>query len=1124
MLSLADNKVVLAATDVTELLACSHLSQQRLAIARGERGKPRPSDDPHLELIRVRGMRHEAEQLEALTQVAGGAVDLSDEGPRDERSLRRAADRTEGAMREGHPLIYQATFFDGRWQGRTDFLLRVAGESALGEFHYEVLDTKLARRIKPATVHQLLLYSRLLADVQRRAPDRAHVILGDGARESIELRRFTALHRHVAGSLEELVEAPGLATYPEPVAHCEICALQWECLERRRRDDHLSLVAGASRTRRERLLDLGVATVSELAGAADVDPGRFGAESYELLRNQAALQVSSRTSGEPRHRHLPPGRAIGYAALPPASPGDLFFDLEGDPYASEGGIEYLWGWWRSGKGYEHRWAHGPDAERTALEVFVDTVIELRETYPELHVYHYAPHERAKLRSLSVRYATREAEVDELLRANVLVDLFAIVRHALQVGEESYSLKALERHHGFVREHLEVREGGGSIVAYEQWLESGANELLESIRAYNEEDCRSTLSLRDWLAEEMRPEAERELGIDFAGLARPEVEPEHEGPGWLPAVTELADRLGEGLPAEALEDDPEQARRRLLAHLLLYHHRESKPEWWRYFDLREMSLDDLYWERDAIAGITADPSEPPRERKASFEYAFRFPPQEHKLAVGSVHDPFSEQSFNLVELSEGRLVIRRGKRSGPPTPVALIAGSPVNPKPMREALVEVGEAVATGPSQPSAVIRLLDRTPPSLPAEALGESVEELIEAMLALDREVLPIQGPPGTGKTFRAARMIVAALASGLRVGISAPSHAAIQNLLREVEVVARDWPYEFRGVYRGPSGSTYRGPVGSIKCVSDNNAVNDEFELVASTAWLFARPEHRGRFDLLFIEEAGQYSLANAVAAGTCARDLVLLGDPQQLPQVTQAEHPFGSGSAALEHLLDGASTIQQGQGVLLTESWRMHPEVCSYVSERSYDDRLHSKAECAERRIESSGAVSGAGLRRVELAHEGRSQYSPEEAEAIGRACAELLDDGVVVDVDGDERPIEPGDIMVVAPYNLAVREIERKVPAGVRVGTVDRFQGQQAAVSFYALTCSAGEDVPRGLDFLFNQNRMNVAVSRAQCVAVLVYGRRLLDATCPRLATMELLDGICRFVEMAEPVEVPESSEG
>lgn len=1117
MLRADDDSLILTATDVTDSLACAHLAQQRLAIAREERGKPQPAEDPYAELIRARGLDHEREQLGILAEELGGYEDLSTGViPRDPAAIGAAAERTAAAMRGGAPLIFQATFFDGTWQGRADFLRRVATPSNLGEHSYEVIDTKLARRVKPQTVHQLLLYSRLLAEVQGTEPERAHVILGDGSREPIHLRRFAALHRHVARSLERMVGDPARATYPEPVEHCPICALARECHGRRRADDHLSLVARATRTRRERLDDLGFETVAALADASDdVEPGRLGKDSFDLLRNQAALQVASRESGEPTRRHLTPARAEGYATLPARSPGDLFFDLEGDPFIAEEGIEYLWGWSREDGTYEHVWAHDALAENAALEQFVDRVIELRAAHPGMHVYHYAPHERSKLRSLSVRYATREAEVDELLRGEVLVDLFAIVRQALQVGEESYSLKHLERHHGFVRAETEVREGGGSIVAYEQWLEAGAPGLLESIRAYNEEDCLSTASLRDWLLEGMRPEAAVELGVDFAELAEPDPTEEHAGPEWLPAVTDLVERLQAGLDVEGADDSPEQARRRLLSHLVLYHHREGKPEWWRYFDLREMSLDDLYRERDAISGPVRDERVAPVPHKNSLDYTFTFPAQEFKLSPGSVQDPFTEQGFNLVEIADQRLVIRKSAAKEPPAPLALAGGSPYATAPLRKALVEVAESVADGRAAGPAVEALIDRTPPDLPGELLGESVEELIEATLALDGSVLPVQGPPGTGKTYRAARMIVAALASGLRVGVSAQSHAAIQNLLREVEVAAGEWPLSFEGVYRGEG---YEGPSGLIECVGGNDGVSAEHQLVAGTAWLFARPEHREGFDLLFIDEAGQFSLANAIAAAPCARSLVLLGDPQQLPQVTQADHPHGSGASVLEHLLGDDSTIPPGRGVLLTESWRMHPDVCAYVSERSYDGRLRSKLECANRRIDSKGALSGSGLRRLEVAHEGRSQYAPEEARAIAAACTELLAGGEVIDEAGAGRPIEPADIMVVAPYNMAVQTIAAEVPGTVAVGTVDRFQGQEAPVVFYAMTCSAGEEVPRGLGFLFDKNRLNVAVSRAQCLAVLVYSAQLLNADCKTLEAMELLDGVCRFVEMAAGEEL------
>lgn len=1114
MFALADGTLVLAATDLTNHLACAHLTQQRLGVVRGERNKPRPADDPHADLVRERGERHEDEHLARLSAECGGHVDLSTEtAPYSREALEAAAEATAAAMRDGAPLIYQAQFFDGRWQGRADFLRRISAPSDLGAHAYEVLDTKLAKQIKPAVVHQLSLYNRMLAEIQGLDPRYAHVVLGTGEIETVDLSRYAALHRRVTRRLEAVVAAPAAPTYPEPVSHCAICALADECRQRLIADDHLSLVAGARRDQRERLVESGIATMTALATTKHVDPLPLSADRYDLLHHQADLQVRSRDSGQPLHRHLEPKRASGYALLPEPSAGDVFFDLEGDPYVGDEGIEYLWGWWSAEAGYECAWAHDLDAEKTAFERFIDRVVEVRAEHPGMHVFHYAPHERSKLRSLSVEYGTREAEVDELLRLGVLVDLFELVRHAIQVGEESYSLKSLERHHEFKRREEDVLGGGGSILMYERWLEAGEPGMLEAIRAYNEDDCRSTASLHHWLLERMLPEAEAELGVDFAELAKPEADEERTPPAWLADVEDLSERLLGDLPADPEADTPEQSRSRLLGHLILYHHRESKPEWWRHYDLRSMSADDLIWERDAVGEVTRDLAVEPIDMGGSWGYTYTFPAQEFKLPVGkTVADPITDVSATLREIEPGRLVLSRRKGDPAPEPVALVGPKPIGTDVLRDAVVEVAVAVADGSGHETAVTRLLDRIPPDIPEDLLGEDVEQLIDACLELGDGVLPIQGPPGTGKTYRAARMIVGALASGLRVGVTAQSHAAIQNVLREVEDVAREWPFAFEGVYRGSGYESVHGYVES----KSGAKVNDEHRLIAGTAWLFASPSMRGSIDLLFVDEAGQYSLANAVAAGTSAKGMVLLGDPQQLPQVTQAEHPFGSGASALEHLLDGADTIEDGHGVLLTETWRMHPEITTWISERSYEGKLASKDDCANRRIGSAGALEGAGLRTMAVEHVGRNQYSPEEAAAIGAACRELLADGTYTDHTGTERQLEPSDVMVVAPYNMAVDAIAAEVPDGVRVGTVDRFQGQEAPVVFYALTCSAGEDVPRGLDFLFDRNRMNVAISRAQALAVLVHSPRLLEADCPTLEAMELLNGICRFVEVAEPI--------
>lgn len=1073
--------------------------------------------DPHAELIRARGDRHEREQLERLSAECGGHVDLSSEAvPRSYEDLSRAAADAVEAMREGTPLIYQGQLFDGRWQGRPDFMRRLARRSSLGEHMYEVLDTKLSRQVKPQVVHQLSLYNRLVGLVQGVEPSVAHVMLGDGSTAPIALGRYAALHRHLTRRLEHIVTQPAMTTYPEPVAHCAICALADECRAKRVADDHLSLVAGARTEQRERLIEMGLPTVLALAEASgEFDAGPLGAGRFTTLHRQAALQVSSRESGLPTHRHLEPARAAGYALLPNPSPGDVFFDLEGDPYIGEDGLEYLWGWWCAESGYECVWAHDEDAEKVAIEYFVDRLRELRQDHPDLHVFHYAPHERSKLRSLAAKYATREEEVDELLRAEVLVDLYAVVRQALQVGEESYSLKKLERHHDFVRLEKRVREGGGSIVAYEAWIDSGEQqELLEAIRAYNDEDCRSTQSLRDWLQSRMRVEAAEQFGVDFEEYHDPEMEEVHGPPEWVAGVEELIDRLTVRPPDDGELSTVEVQERQLLSHLLLYHRREGKPAWWRHFDLRGKPLSELIEDRNALGGLVREEHAPPIPFKRSLDYTFSFPAQEFRLDLGDAEDPTTGESYTVVHVSEDRVVLRRSRTRQPPAPVALTGGSPINVTVLREALMDLAESFLAEDSRFLAARSLLRGEAPRLASGEMGEGIEQLVSAALGLDHSVLPVQGPPGTGKTFRAARMILAALAEGLRVGVSAPSHAAIHNLLYEVEKCAREHGQIVSGIYKGPG---YESPHGLLETTDDNGDVSSDHTLVAGTAWLFARPEHREAFDLIFIDEAGQFALASAAAVALATKSMVLMGDPQQLPQVNQAQHPGGSGASVLGHLLAGSNTLATRQGVLLTETWRMHPDVCAFVSERSYDSRLRSRAQCAQRMLDApTGAISGVGLRTLAVAHERRSQSSPEEADAIAGACRDLLTGATVTDADATTRRLRSEDILVVAPYNMAVRCIRERVPAGVRVGTVDRFQGQQAPVVFYAMSCSAGEDAPRGIDFLFDPHRLNVAISRAECLAVLVYSARLLDADSPTLCAMEMLDGVCRFVEIATPI--------
>ena len=1169
-------KWILSPTDLSEFLACEHLTNSKVRAWRDERPKLPTADDPHTAIVKRRGDEHESEQIAILEAEAGEkAVDLSisyEDRPKTAEEMAQAAERTLEAMRNGPKLITQAPIFDSDspWFGSAegseapdpedpgaadfgfvDALRRVDGvESALGSYCYEIIEIKLAREPRPKFVHQVSLYSRALARMQGVEPAEALLILGNGNKYEVNISRFRAAHTQAESRLRDFVEnPPPPARVPEPVTHCQLCQLNDECSKARIEADHLSLVANLSSTTRDLVEEAGITTMTALAESEASPSPKIAGDMWQRVRTQAALQVESRSTGEPRHQNREPQPGLGYAALPEADNADIFFDLEGDPYEFSEGIEYLWGWCDAGGKYDCIWAHDEAEEKEALERFVDHAYSTWQENPGMHIYFYAPHEKSKLGSLTVKYATRDEQLDEMLRAGVLVDLLSVVRNAIQVGEESYSLKKLERHHGFERTEEKVRGGGGSIVAYEKFLvlsregnESDADEFLSQIREYNCDDCLSTLSLRNWLLKTTKPAAQ---------VQWPEADMEFKpnepaaAPDWLEEVRYLIEGLTADIPDSPDYDTDDDRARRLLASLLLYHRREENVNFWRYFELLDMSVDDLTEELDCVGPLTFDDSFEPIEVKSSLAYRFNFPPQEVKWEGTGPLKHEDGKPVRIHEFGDDWVTLLVGKKEPRPQTAGLISGLPFPSKEIRLALQDVAAAVISGKTTEfAASLGLLARSAPVGKSKQLGFTTETLCEDTVELAPGAFPVQGPPGTGKTHNGAEMIARALAENKRVGVSAFSHKAIQNLLAKVEAYAIKHDVELNGGYK--AGDSYKDdwesePHPLIKVEAD--LTDPALNLVAGTVYALSSVKMRESVDILFIDEAGQYPLANAVAAGTATRGaIVLLGDPQQLAQVRRAKHPDGAEVSALEHLIfrrakrpDGegvpalaplilpAKTIDRDRGVLLDESWRMHPEICKFDSWLSYEERLRSRPDCADRLVSASGKVTGAGLRIIEVEHTGRSQHSKEEAALIAELCSELLSGNSTVTGPDDDRvittrPLTPEDIMVVAPYNLAVSAIREAVPNGVAVGTVDKFQGQEAAVVFYAMTSSSAEDAPRGMGFLFDDHRFNVAISRAECLSIVVINPRLLDAPARTIEQLELINNICEYRTVATPIEV------
>jgi uncharacterized protein len=1144
---LADDRPVYTATDLCDYLACGHLVALKRRVAAGEQIERDPS--ALSEVLANLGAGHERRHLDALS--ARGLHIKAFEDGRD-RYASSAAElealeaETLDAMRTGYDVIYQPTFFDGRWLGRADFLLRVDQPSELGQFSYEAADAKLARRVRSEALLQLCEYSAHLARLQGTAPHWMQVILGDGTEHPYRVDEFSAYHASVKRDFDAAMLAGLDDTYPDPVAHCGTCGYAKRCAAQRRSDDHLSEVARMRSGQALVLKSAGIDTLTALA-LADADaepPGRMQVETFRSLRAQAALQHKGpEANGAPRYELLDAWEVgHGLCALPIPSPGDLFFDMEGDGLARDVPLEYLFGAVDTNGTYHAWWGHDEAGEKRAFEDFVDFAIAHLDRHPNMHIYHYAAYEKTALRRLMSRHGTREEEVDRLLRNEVLVDLYRVVRQGIRLSTDSYSLKKVERLYMSAREES-IADAAGSMVMYERWLISredgsdGDPTLLDEIALYNERDCASTVLLRDWL-EARRAEEEALRG---ASVERPVAEqrgPKEALNAKIAATQEVADALVAGVPEDPALRTDEQRARSLLAPLLSYHRREGKVGWWRYFDQLSMSPEELERDTNALGPLLQIGA---HEEDGRVIERYRFEPQEHHIGEGDKPlDPESRTergaarpAGEVVDIDSGRGEISLSRtiaqaNSGPVR--FLIPIAPLPTEVQEESLLDLGHwVVDNGVDSPGAwragrdlllglrprlaggkdcALRLPDETASAAAIRLIGE-----------LDGGCLPIQGPPGAGKTHTAALAILALIEQGRGpIGVTAISHSAIRTLLGKVEELAPSRGLCPRMLHMRTSGDTETAAIRVARSNADVEGAIDEgtVDVVGGTSWLFSRGPLAGTFDTLIIDEAGQMSLADALAVSRAARNLVLVGDPRQLAQPLQGSHPPGVGVSTLDHLLAGDVTVALDRGVLLDLTWRMHPDVCAFVSRTCYEGRLASEPQCTRQAVLDHG-IATTGLRHAFVEHAGDRVRAEAEALRV-RDILEQLTHATWRSDSGEERRLTLDDIVVVAPYNAHVACLVEALPPGARVGTVDRFQGKEAAVSIFSMATSSVEDLPRNLEFLFSLNRLNVAVSRARGLSLIVCSPELLRARCHTPEQMRLVNALCRYVEMAAPWDV------
>ncbi|HSS23140.1 MAG TPA: TM0106 family RecB-like putative nuclease [Mycobacterium sp.] len=1073
-------------------------------------------EDELLERTVALGHQHEQRELDRLREEFGDAVAVIGRPAYTVAGLSAAAEATRRAIAKSAPVVYQAAMFDGRFVGFADFLVR-DGEQ------YRLVDTKLARSPKVTALLQLAAYADGLAGFGVSVAPEAELRLGDGSVVRYRICDLIPVYQSQRALLERLLDdhyAAGTAVRweDEGVRACFRCPL---CAEQVQATDDLLLVAGMRVSQRDKLIDAGIATVADLAKHSGPVPG-LAPSVLGKLTAQAKLQVLQRDTGVPQFEIADPQPL---ALLPEPDPGDLFFDFEADPlWTADGrdwGLEYLFGVLEAGPAGNFRplWAHNRVDERKALTDFLAMVAKRRKRHPNMHIYHYAPYEKTALLRLAGRYGVGEDEVDELLRSGTLVDLYPLVRKSIRVGAESFGLKALEPlYMGAQLRSGDVTTAADSITSYARYCElqaagrfDEAATVLKEIEDYNHCDCRSTRELRNWLL----------VRAWESGVAPVGAQPVRDG-----NTVEDHDQLAVALStfagdAGVGDRTPEQTAVGLLAAARGYHRREDKPFWWAHFDRLNFPVEEWADNTDVFvaehASVSVDWHTPQRARKQQRRVQLYGELARGDLTtnVFALYEPPAPPGMtdNPDRRAAGRAEVIEADDPTVPTqvvivervgsdgntfhqlPFALTPGPPVPTTALRDSIESTAAAVTAGlPQLPHTamfdiLLRRAPRTRGGAPLPRGTDTVADITAAALHLDSSYLAVHGPPGTGKTYTAAQVINRLVAEhSWCIGVVAQSHATVENLLDAVIDAGLD-PWRVakkRYDHNAPrwqeiDGSDYAAFIADTAgCV------------IGGTAWDFANANRvlPGSLDLLVIDEAGQFCLANTIAVAPAATNLLLLGDPQQLPQVSQGTHPEPVDTSALDWLVDGRRTLPDERGYFLDRSYRMHPAVCAAVSALSYEGRLHSHTECTAAR-HLDGYRPGVHVRPVR--HQGNSTESLEEADVIAAEIEQLL--GTSWTDEHGTRPLGASDVLVLAPYNAQVALVRQRLTSaglgGVRVGTVDKFQGGQAPVVFISMTASSVDVVSRGMSFLLNRNRLNVAVSRAQYAAMIVRSELLTE---------------------------------
>ena len=991
--------------------------------------------------------------------------------------------------------------------------------------------------MKPYFAIQLCCYAEMLENIQGLLPKKVVIILGDNKIKNLKLKDFFGYYKSLKLNFINFHNNWTIDCKPDPFessSHGRWSEYAQKILEKKR---HLSLIANITKSQIKRLENIDIKTIDGLVSSIRKSVPKLNRDIFERLKSQAKLQILSEKKDKPSYEILPHDndRLIGLSLLPPHSNSDVFFDLEGLPHI-EGGLEYLWGsvyFDEFGKRqFKDFWGHEQIEERQAFSSFIDWVFKLWQKDPKMHIYHYGSYEITALKRLMGRYGLKEHKLDTLLRNKVFVDLYTVIRNGVLIGIPSYSIKYVEAIYRNKRE-TEVKSGGESIIIYEEWRENPdgltwkTSEALNAIRNYNIDDCQSTQELTDWLRTE---QLNHNIIYTQGSLEETEILDKEE-------ITEFT-QLREKLLNLSLSENDNNKKDVLqnLAWVLEFHNRENKPTWWRLFDRLGLNEIDLYDDMDCLVGLQRTKKEAflPSLRARNYVYEYSFDQSQPFKGHTKSYYVLGKENLKVstYDINFDKGLISLQSNSIPELRISLIPDQFVRPEPIPSAIKDTIENIIKSKFSPSAIVdfllrkspRFIDGSKSTIIKDNLSGNklINEIIKVVDKLDNSYLCIQGPPGSGKTFTACHIIKNLISKGKRIGISSNSHKAIVNLMDGAsDLILKD---NINGNLIKVGGDSEDQIFNKENVFFRKNANDCNKDLTLSpicfggTAWFFCNDiliqNNIKKFDFLFIDEAGQVPIANLIGMSRIANNIILMGDHMQLGQPIQGSHPNNSGDSILEYLLQEKSTIPTNMGIFLPKTYRMHPDICDIISNLVYDTRL-SSAEVTKRHIVNVSKKIlpiKHGIYYIPVIHEGNSQGSEEEANVIAELAEKLINSPFWSKNNNDKkRLIDWHDMLFVAPYNYQVNLLKNKLNSNAKVGSVDKFQGQEAPIVFLSMCTSDASESPRGIEFLFSKNRLNVAISRAQSIVIVVGSPNLSKSSPKNLKQMELINFFTEIIK-------------